>query len=218
MDEAETPTPDEPTDGRVRRARALREERRSQILDATRRVFAAKGYHAGSIKDIIDTAGIARGTFYLHFEGKRAVLDALLDQFLEQLRGMVRRVDVTSPIPAEEQLLDNVTRVISTFVANDDLTRILLREAVGLDVEFDQKLTHFYARVLDLVQRSIRTGMALGLVRPVDSRLAAFCVLGGLKEVIVQLMEAGGPPPDARELARAVLDLNLRGLLVPTVR
>lgn len=205
-------------DGRVRRARALREERRSQILDATRRVFAAKGYHAGSIKDIIDAAGIARGTFYLHFEGKRAVLDALLDQFLEQLRGMVRRVDVTSPIPAEEQLLDNVTRVISTFVANDDLTRILLREAVGLDVEFDQKLTDFYARVLDLVQRSIRTGMSLGLVRPVDSRLAAFCVLGGLKEVIVQLMEAGGPPPDARELARAVLDLNLRGLLVPTVR
>lgn len=202
-------------DGRVLRARALREERRSQILDATRRVFAEKGYHAGSINDIIEAAGIARGTFYLHFESKRAVLDELLDQFLEKLQGMVRRVDVTSAVPPEEQLLDNVTRVISTFVSNDDLTRILLREVVGFDEEFDQKLKHFYARVLDLAQRSVRTGMALGLVRPVDAHLVACCVLGGVKEVIIQrLLETEAPAPDPAELARAVLDFTLHGLLI----
>ena len=41
-------------DGRVVRARALREERRGQILQASRKVFAEKGYHGGSIADITD--------------------------------------------------------------------------------------------------------------------------------------------------------------------
>lgn len=193
----------------------MREERRTQILQAARRVFAEKGYHVGSINDIIAAAAIARGTFYLHFEGKRAVLDALLDGFLEELEGQVRRVDILSPVPPEEQLLDNVTRVIGTLVANEDLTRILLREAVGLDEEFDQKLAHFHGQVLDLVRRSIATGRAMRIVRPVDEHLSACCVIGGLKEVVAQrLLDRTGPAPDPRELARAVLDFHLRGLLV----
>lgn len=204
-----------PVDGRVRRGRALREERREKIIEAARAVFAKSGYHEGSIADIIGAAGIARGTFYLHFEGKRAVLDALLDRFLEELEGQVQRVDITSPVAPEEQLLANVTRVVRTLVANVDLTRILLREAVGLDEEFDQKLFHFDGQVLDLVRRSIATGRRLGLVRPVDEHLSACCIIGGLKEVVARrLLGADGPPPEPRELARAVLDFHLRGLLV----
>ncbi len=43
----------------------VREQRREQVLDAAKAVFAKKGFHRSSIADIIQRAGIARGTFYL---------------------------------------------------------------------------------------------------------------------------------------------------------
>lgn len=45
-------------------------ERRQQILDAAKHVFAEAGYHGASINAIIERAEIARGTFYLYFESK----------------------------------------------------------------------------------------------------------------------------------------------------
>ncbi len=41
-------------------------------------MFAAKGYHGTRISDIIDAAGIARGTFYLYFESKSAIFLELI--------------------------------------------------------------------------------------------------------------------------------------------
>ena len=51
--------------------------RRAQLLDASRQVFAERGYHRASVSDIITAAGVARGTFYNYFESKRAVFRAL---------------------------------------------------------------------------------------------------------------------------------------------
>src|SRR5205823_2480480 len=44
------------------------EDRRAQILDVARRLFAQEGYHDANIEDICREAGIARGTLYQYFE------------------------------------------------------------------------------------------------------------------------------------------------------
>ena len=79
-------------DGRSARARALREERRAQILDVAVQVFADKGYHGTSITDLVEAAGVARGTFYLYFDGKHVIFLELLDDLLQRFRGSVRGV------------------------------------------------------------------------------------------------------------------------------
>jgi AcrR family transcriptional regulator len=43
---------------------------RGRLLDATTRVVAAKGYPAATVADIVREAGVSRGSFYEHFEGK----------------------------------------------------------------------------------------------------------------------------------------------------
>lgn len=203
------------TDGRITRARALREERRHQILEAARGVFAHKGYHASSITDILAAANIARGTFYLHFESKRTVFSELLDSFTDRLSSAVQRVDLASDISARNQLLANVQRILTLLFDNQDLTTILLREAVGVDTEFDTKIAEFWGHVHLLVRRSLKTGIELGIVRQVDPELHAWFVLGGIKEAIAQLV-GRGETPDAekrRRLAESVLDYTLRGIL-----
>jgi AcrR family transcriptional regulator len=54
--------------------------RRNQILDAATRVFAEKGVHRATIKDIARAAGIADGTIYNYFANKDALLIGILDR------------------------------------------------------------------------------------------------------------------------------------------
>ena len=62
------------------------DERRTQILEASREVFGQRGYHGSSVSHIVRAAGVARGTFYNYFPSKRAVFQAVLDDIMEQVR------------------------------------------------------------------------------------------------------------------------------------
>ncbi|MFT7581322.1 MAG: AcrR family transcriptional regulator [Myxococcota bacterium] len=66
------------TDGRVVRARKLRQARRIELLQASKDVFAELGYHGASLKHLLEAAGVARATFYKHFDGKEAAFAAVL--------------------------------------------------------------------------------------------------------------------------------------------
>src|SRR5215467_7095021 len=57
--------------------------RRDQILDAATKVFAEKGFHPTTIKDIAREAGIADGTIYIYFENKTALMLGILDRMNE---------------------------------------------------------------------------------------------------------------------------------------
>jgi len=201
------------TDGRILRARALREKRKTEILSAARQVFAGKGYHAGSIADIIDAAGVARGTFYLYFEGKRAIFEEILDALLEQLRSCVRPVDVLSEVPPERQLADSIRMVLDIFHESPDLTHILFRQALGLDREFDHKLADFYEHILQMIRNSLEIGVQLQLVRPLDPRITAYFILGSVKEALIAALLDGAPElSDLDTIALEIVRYNLWGL------
>jgi AcrR family transcriptional regulator len=57
--------------------------RRKQILDAATQVFAEKGFHRATIKDIAHVAGIADGTIYTYFTSKTEVLLGILHRLNE---------------------------------------------------------------------------------------------------------------------------------------
>lgn len=56
--------------------------RREELLDAAQRLFLDKGIGATSIDDIASAADVAKGTFYLYFPSKEALLAALQERFI----------------------------------------------------------------------------------------------------------------------------------------
>ena len=60
------------TDTRTRRRPAVSEEdksrRRDEIMAAAKKVFARKGFHATTIADIAEEAGLAYGSIYWYFD------------------------------------------------------------------------------------------------------------------------------------------------------
>lgn len=203
----------------------LREHRKRQILEAARQVFARKGYHSTGVADIIAEAKVARGTFYLYFHSKRHVFEVLLDEFLALLQERVRRIDETAGLEGiYRQLRENVTGVLRAFAENPEMARLVLNEAVGLDKGFDEKLSEFYEGLIDLIERSLRLGQEMGIVRPVDTRVIAASVLGAVKEVVQRVLrgrveaEFNGAERLNAEVEKVVdelLEYNIRGLFVP---
>jgi AcrR family transcriptional regulator len=64
----------------------LAEARRNQILDAAAKVFAAKGFHPTTIRDIAREAGIGDGTIYNYFENKTALLLGIFDRMRDSIQ------------------------------------------------------------------------------------------------------------------------------------
>jgi AcrR family transcriptional regulator len=201
-------------DGRIARAQRQRESRRAALLQVARRIFSQKGYHSTSIDDLIEAAGVARGTFYLYFESKRAIFEELLDGLFATLASTVHRIDVTPGAPPPiDQVTAIVDRIFATLDENRELARILLREAVGLDEDFDRKLADFYGRIERMIASALRTGMTLGVVRPLDPEIVSRCILGAVKEIVHQAYVAPGTPaPSTATLGREVIAFTLTGV------
>lgn len=53
---------------------------RQRLLDAARKLFVERGYHATRPQDISKEAGLGHGTFYLHFQDKQECFSAFVDQ------------------------------------------------------------------------------------------------------------------------------------------
>jgi AcrR family transcriptional regulator len=60
----------------------IREEQRTNILEAARRVFARKGLMA-TVDDVADEAGVSHGLAYRYFANKEAIFSALVVQALQ---------------------------------------------------------------------------------------------------------------------------------------
>src|SRR5580765_761626 len=120
------------------------EARQRQILACAKRVFAERGFHAANVSHICEAAKIGRGTLYLYFANKHSVLTAILRDTLERVRSLLERMaaDERATPPPELVTREGAIRfsarqlreLLGVVFDDDDTLRILLREAVGLDV------------------------------------------------------------------------------------
>ncbi len=167
-----------------------REQRRKQLLALARDVFAEKGYHAAKIEDIVTHANVARATFYLHFSDKRCVFEELVDDFLARISAAIVRIRLGDhERPPLLQLRDNVQRVLGVGLGDPGMTKILLKNAAGLDPDFDRKVRGFYRTIEELLALSLLNGQRLGLVRAGDRRVLGAMALGAIKELLIHSVE-----------------------------
>ena len=188
------------------------EARKEQILEAAAGVFAGRGYHRTRVSDIIIAAGVARGTFYLYFESKRGLFEALVERMFTKLQAVILPIDVSSQVPPAEQLRENLLRVFSVMYRERELNRILLHEAVGIDPELDERLSAFYEAVARFLDESLETGERIGFLRVVDRPIIARAIMGLVKET-VRDRGLDAPELDTAALVDTLLDFVLRGLV-----
>jgi AcrR family transcriptional regulator len=190
-----------------------RAQRRTQLLAHARDVFAEKGYHAAKIDDIVAHANVARGTFYLHFDDKRGIFEELVDDILGRVGSAIVRIRMEPGAePPLLQLRDNVQRVIEVGLGDPSMTKILLKNAAGLDPDFDRKVRGFYRAVEELTALSLLNGQRLGLVRTGNRRVMGSMALGAIKELLLGSVE-GRITATARQMTEEVMRFLAGGIL-----
>ena len=191
----------------------LREERRKIVVRCAKAVFSQKGYHQASISDIIQRAGIARGTFYLYFQSKRDVFNSILDELVRELERVIKQLDLDPSASSLEQLKSILRSIIMLALEDRDMTQIVLSRAGGLDSEFDGKLREFYETVLGTIESSLQHGIELGLVRKCNTKVIACCVLGCMKEVVNHILSDAEAISELDSILDEVLNFGLQGVL-----
>ncbi|HEY8431436.1 MAG TPA: TetR/AcrR family transcriptional regulator [Sandaracinaceae bacterium] len=193
--------------------RKTKAERRADLLAAARDVFVEKGFAAASVDDIVLRAGVARGTFYLYFHDKRAIFEALVDDFLSRISECVKSIDLSpGAAPPVEQLRANIRRVVALSLSEPTIVKLALFDATGLDPELDEKLHGYYEALRALIAESLELGQELGMVRGGDRRVMVAIGLGGLKEVLVDAVR-GQVTPDAEAITEEIMRFLASGLL-----
>jgi AcrR family transcriptional regulator len=195
-------------------------ERRLQILDAARDVFAKRGYARATVDDIVAEAGVARGTFYLYFDDKRDAFAELVQRFASQITAVIVRIATDDPgRPVADQVLENTRAILRLCLAERSMTKILFTDAVGVDPEFQHQLANFYDTVVQLLTESLKDGQALGIVMDGEPRVMAYLTVGALKELVYQAVTLGLTEESADALSQQIYAFLSQGYLrVPGVR
>ncbi len=192
-----------------------RDVRRERLVHSAKRAFAEKGYHEASISQIVRHAGIARSTFYQYFDSKLHLFQSILDSFLQDLHESIQPISLAPGAPAPmAQLQDNLTRVLDLVLAEGDLTQIVLHHTGALDQTVVRRLEEFYKEAAEMIQRSLNQGISMNLVRPCDTRLTSFSIIGAVKEVVFQLTSSPQQQPSVEELTTQLLNFAMGGILV----
>ncbi|MER5442065.1 TetR/AcrR family transcriptional regulator [Streptomyces sp. NPDC002790] len=89
--DSDTPSSDKPDKQprRTRRTRMTGAERRQQLLEIGRVLFAAKGFEGTSVEEIAAKAGVSKPVVYEHFGGKEGLYAVVVDREMRQLLDMV---------------------------------------------------------------------------------------------------------------------------------
>jgi len=195
-------------------ASGLRDCQRRRLVECAKKSFAGGGYYTTSISEIAKQAGVARSTFYQYFDNKAHLFQSILDSFLQDLQDAIRPINLGPGAPAPlTQIKANLTRVLDLVLQERELTQILLHNAGALDRTVEDRLSGFYRQVAKMIEHSLALGISMNLVRPCNTRLTSYAIIGAVKEVVHELTSSAGPQPTVEDLVRGLLEFGTVGIL-----
>jgi AcrR family transcriptional regulator len=175
---------------RTRAAEIAREVTGRELLAAALEVFVEKGYHATTISDIVQAAGVTQGTFYLYYKNKADIFSALLREYRQLTISGLFNVDLNMVRTQRGwlRLADGIARFLLDHIeTHGDFLRLFVAETSTIGSEFIEESAAFAAGMMAEISRLLRHGIELGLLRDdMDVEAVALSAFGALKEAINQ--------------------------------
>ena len=166
------------------RRRELLELRREQILDAAAQVFLDRGLDQATMAEVAEAAGVAKGTVYLYFDSKSALLTALRARYTSQWLAQSGRLDAPPGRGGHTgQLRSFLGEMYDFCAANQRLHHLLFHLA---EVSEDEPLEQARAALVRFVSRGADAG-EFNVDHPAET--ASF-LLDGLHGLLLRSLHA----------------------------
>ena len=186
--------------------------RKNQILDAAMVVFARSGFHDARMDDIVQEAGLSKGTLYWYFKSKEEIITAISQRLfatdIKQVESLLNAQGTVS-----ERLQQLIRDRVQGMQEMSDVVAILVEfYAAALHQDgVRQFIKTYFQNFHDLLVALIQQGIERGEFRPVDVVAAATALDAVFEGLIVRWLI----DPDAVQwasLGEAAIRLLLDGL------
>jgi len=185
---------------------------RERLFNAAAELIGERGFHGTTVDDIVERAGVAKGTVYYHFKSKEALFDALLNEHLTHLAEAFREVMYAAPSPAEA--LPALVRTELAYIgANQAASKLLMSEVWRADRAWRDTLRVLRERYVSVFREVLEAGVTKGAFRAdLDTALAASALFGTVATAALDWL-VFSPERSGEEVARAVEALVMRAVL-----
>lgn len=179
--------------------------RREQILDVSLGVFARAGFHGASMNDVADAVGVTKPVLYQHFDSKRDLYQALIDEAGSRLLASITKA--TADTTDGKERTEQGFRAYFRWVAEDrDAFRFLFGAGTRRDDEFGEAVSQITAEAAEAVAPLIDVDI------DAEHRMTLAHALVGMAEGASRQLVQNGAGFDADEIARAISALAWAGL------
>ena len=149
------------------------EQRREQVLDATKTIAAHEGFHAVSIEAVARKAGITRPIVYSHFGDLPGLLEALVERESARALSQLAAVLPTDLVKgnARENLLAAQRGYLEVVASDPDTWRLILMPTEGAPAILRERIAAGRAAVVAQIAQAVSAGF--GAARSPDPELTA---------------------------------------------
>lgn len=165
--------------------------RRNEILNAARKVFAAKEYDSATVDDIAEFAEISKGTIYLYFKSKAELFLASFESGIEELINLTLKVLSENTDDPAKGICELIKSHLSYCQQNADILRMLSSERAHFEfhsravrnIKFKKRIVSMMSQNISEVANYIQNGINIGVFKQVDSKdaaLALFSIIHGI--------------------------------------
>jgi len=200
----------------------LVQKRSVQILEAAARVFAQKGYHAATTKEIAAQAGVSEGTIYNYFHNKEDLLLSIPRLISETTALPALSQMLATPITSgkdEEKLMTIVLdNAFQNLQRNVDFLKVLFSTLPTMDEEtLEEYLRRMPLWLAQALEEFLRIRIAQGVYRPMDTTVVARAFMGMVVMFVLTQEILPGKrvfaPLDYDVIGREIVRLFLHGVL-----
>jgi TetR/AcrR family transcriptional repressor of nem operon len=169
------------------------------LLGAGAAVAAQEGLAGLSVNRVVAEAGVAKGTFYVHFADREAFVDALHEAFHERVQEAVAKATAGVPL-GPERLVRGAEAYLDVCLADRAI------KALALEARTDAALTSsMNARHERFAASAVPSFKAIGWS---DAKAAAQLLAAMTSEIAIRELDAGRRLPAARRALRRFLGVE----------
>jgi AcrR family transcriptional regulator len=186
-------------------ARLTANARREQILNVALEVFATEGFHGASMNDVAEAVGVTKPVLYQHFDSKRDLYQALIDEVGNRLLANIAKAAAEATDGKSQTELG--FQAYFRWVAQDhDAFRFLFGSGTRRDDEFNTAVQRITAEAATAIAPLIAIDI------DEEHRRTLAHALVGLAEGASRRLVELGDEFDPDEIAREVSALAWAGL------
>ena len=152
---------------------------RAKLFDAAASLIGEQGLHATTVEQIVELAGVAKGTVYYHFKSKNELFQALLIEGLKRLADACREEAQHASSPTEA-LAGVIEAELENIAKYDAFARLMMSQLWRADSLWSEDAIRvLHVEIFGVIREALENGQAAGEFRAgFDARMAAPVIFG----------------------------------------